>query len=104
MRTTSSLESLNATLRRSFPMHPHIYKFMDRLKVHEYSKMMDMFEALRSNQPDVQLHRRKKKDQLRDEKIKQLTSQLKSDTNMSPSLFLREMASTGPEEESSKFS
>lgn len=74
MRTTSSVESMNAAMRLLFPRHPHIYKFIDRLKVHEYSKTIDLLQAIKSD--DAVIERRKKRDQRRDEKIKYLSELL----------------------------
>lgn len=92
MRTTSSLESMNAALRRTFPVHPHIFKFMDRLRIHEFSKFLDMLEAASTIASDQQLQRRKLKDQKREAKIKKLTEELNSDGGISPGQFLEKMA------------
>lgn len=91
MRTTSSLESLNAVLRRSIPNHPHIYKFTDRLRLHEYSKYLDMLKAVKSNISLTPV-RRKKRDQQRDEKIKYFTEMLKTDVDMHAGDFLLKLA------------
>lgn len=88
MRTTSSVESLNATLSRWFPHHPHIYKFLECLKLHEYSKALDMLDAVKTRASPKQLQRRKKKDQKREEKIKYLTDLFKHDKTMSAERFL----------------
>lgn len=88
MRTTSSLESLNATLSRWFPYHPHIYKFLECLKLHEYSKALDMLDAVKTVVSPKQLQRRKKKDQQREEKIKYLSDLFIYDETMSAELFL----------------
>lgn len=88
MRTTSSVESLNATLKRWFPSHPHIYKFLECLKLYEYSKALDMLDAVRNEVSPKQLQRRKKKDQKREEKIKYLTDLFKYDDTMSAERFL----------------
>ncbi|XP_031623037.1 uncharacterized protein LOC116340597 [Contarinia nasturtii] len=90
MRTTSSLESMNAVLRRSFPNHPHIFKFIDRLRLHEFSKSLDMLNAIRSDISLQQLRRRKKRDQARNEKLTILIEALKH--NKSPSSFLDAIA------------
>lgn len=93
MRTTSSLESLNATLKRWFPSHPHIYKFLECLKLHEFSKSMDMLDAVKTEVSQKQLQRRKKKDQKREEKIKYLTELFQTDPTMSAERFLELFAS-----------
>lgn len=90
MRTTSSLESLNATLKRWFPSHPHIYKFLECLKLFEFSKALDMLEAVRTGAPTPeQLQRKKKKDQKREDKIKYLTDLLEYNGFMTAEQFLR---------------
>lgn len=88
MRTTSSVESMNAAMRLMFPRHPHIYKFIDRLKVHEYSKTTDLLEAMQSG--DIEIVRRKKRDQRREDKIRYL-SELLSLHEISAEGFLDEM-------------
>lgn len=95
MRTTSSLESMNAVLKRTFPIHPHIFKFIDRLKVHEFSNFLDMLKAVRTEPSDKQLQRRKLKDRKRQAKIEELTAMLKSEENISPGIFLEKMAVDG---------
>lgn len=77
MRTTSSLESLNATLKRWFPNHPHIYKLLECLKLHEYSKALDMLDAVKTEVSPKQLERRK-----REQKVKYLTDLFKNDDNV----------------------
>lgn len=95
MRTTSSLESMNAVLRRSFPNHPHIYKFIDRLRLFEFSKSLDMLAATKSEVSEKQLQRRKKRDQMREDKIRKLTLLLNTNEHISPGFFLEEMAGDG---------
>lgn len=95
MRTTSSLESMNAALRRLFPVHPHIFKFMDRLRLHEFSKSLDMLNAVRNQIPKKQLMRRKRRDKNREEKIGKLTMLLKRNEKITPQRFLEEMATDG---------
>lgn len=99
MRTTSSLESMNAVLRRTFPNHPHIFKFLDRLRFHEYSKFLDMIDAVRSaDVPTEPLKCRKKlKDINRENKIKHLTKELKTDADMTTENFLQGMAACNDE-------
>lgn len=92
MRTTSSLESLNAELRRSFPDHPHIFRFVECLQVLEFSKWLDMDELVQANISSKQFEKRKKADKKREEKIQRLTTALETDADMSPGLFLEAMA------------
>lgn len=49
MRTTSSLESMNAALKKMFPAHPHLFKFMDRLQYHEFGRQLLMDELSQNN-------------------------------------------------------
>lgn len=91
MRTTSSLESLNATLVRTVPNHPHFFKFMDHLKLHEYSKFLDLNTLIDGGGSPKQLERKNPRDRDRDHKIKYFTEQLKED-NIDVGLFLEAMA------------
>lgn len=93
MRTTSSLESMNAVLKRMFPNHPHLFKFIDRLRLHEFSKTLDMIDAVRSDDlMNKILRRRRKNIQRRDEKIKQITELFKTHKEMTAGSFLKAMA------------
>lgn len=76
MRTTSSLESLNSTLGRSVPKHPHIFRFINFIKFHEFVKSCDMLCLTGPDLPDSQLERRRKNDREREEKIQFFTSKL----------------------------
>lgn len=92
MRTTSSLESMNATLRRMCPDHPHIFKFLDRLRLHEFSNSLNMLQAVESDAPMQKLQRRRQiKCKERIAKIAYLTEKLK-EGRMTPGLFLETMA------------
>lgn len=77
MRTTSSIESLNSQLNRSFPKRGHIWKFIEQLKYHEFSKANDMQKLTKI---DVKMERKRKSDRERERKIKFLTSLLKEGT------------------------
>lgn len=76
MRTTSSLESLHSALGRSFPKHPHIFRFSDRLRLCEFSKLLNMLDLVKDDVPDQQFQRRRLRDQQREEKIRFFTDQL----------------------------
>lgn len=96
MRTTSSLESLNAVLRRGFPLHPHIFKFMERLQYHEFGQQLKMFKLVKED-PSMsrkKLQRRRQKYQLRNAKIKACTEQLRTNESFTVGEFL-ECLSTG---------
>lgn len=66
MRTTSSLESLNSVLGRLIPKRPNIFKFVDGIKIHEFTKHRELLE-LSFHCPKNQLKREKKRDAERDE-------------------------------------
>lgn len=93
MRTTSSLESMNAVLKRICPVHPHLFKFLDRLRFHEFSKSFEMLQAINSDSPTEKLERRRRlKCRQRMAKIKYLTKELKENKEMTAGLFLDAMA------------
>lgn len=91
MRTTSSVESLNSVLGRSFPKHPHIFKFIDRLRLHEFSKYLDMLDLVKDEVPDEQFQRKRLRDKERQEKIVFFTNALKKG-DISPGEFLEAMS------------
>lgn len=91
MRTTSSVESLNSVLGRSFPKHPHILKYMDHLKLHEFFKYCDLINLSKSDISQKQLDRKRKVDREREEKIAFFTKKLKT-KEILPSEFLDAMA------------
>lgn len=84
---------MNASLKRLFPVHPHFYKFMDCLRLHEFSKSLDMLDLVRKKCSKKQLMRRKKRDRERERKIQTLTLLLKENGQITPARFLLEMAS-----------
>lgn len=73
MRTTSSLESVNSTLGRSFPKHPHIFRFIDRLRLYEFSKLLNMLDLVKNEDPDQQFQRKRQRDKEREAKIQFFT-------------------------------
>lgn len=91
MRTTSSVESLNSVIGRSFPKHPHILKFIDHLKLHEFTKSYDLAKLSKCDTPPKQLERKRKADREREEKIVFFTKKLKT-KEISASEFLDAMA------------
>lgn len=91
MRTTSSSESLNSLLNRSFPKHPHIFKFVESLKLFEFSKANNMLDFATNEVPKEQFGRKRKTDQERDMKIKHFSGLLKND-EISVNDFLEAMA------------
>lgn len=94
MRTTSSLESFNAVLNKSIAKRANLFKFIPRLRLHESRKADEMYHLAHDILSPVQFMRRKKKDQIRDEKIKHLTSKYLEGniTNQKIQSFLEEVA------------
>lgn len=91
MRTTSSLESMNSTLRRMANQHhPGFFKFIDMIRLHEFSKSTDLMEMLKSNNT-IRCRKSQKVKDL-DVKIKQLTKDLKEMPEMNSGIFLEELA------------
>lgn len=86
MRTTSSLESMNAALRRISRPRPSVFRFIECIKMHEFSKSLDLMETIKYG-PQVQ---KSKKVEKLDVKIKQLSAALEQDPDMNPGLFLEE--------------
>lgn len=83
MRTTSSLESMNAVLRRMFPIHPHLFKFMERLQFHEFGKQLNMKELSQTGMKDsAELQIKVPRYKQRDVKIKLCLDKLLDDEEM----------------------
>lgn len=82
MRTTSSLESLNSVLRRMFPNHPNLFKFLERLQYHEFGKQIDMNILVQTNSesddPQLKIPRYRE----RDENIKACLKKLLDEEEM----------------------
>lgn len=93
MRTTSSVESLNAEIGRSFPKRGNIFGFIHNLKLFDYGKVYDMRRLL-IEIPRGQLNRKHKKDRKRDEKISHFTSLL-SKNAITPDEFLNVVSENG---------
>lgn len=75
MRTTSPLESFNSVLGRSCPKHPHIYRFIDYLKLHESNVCLEMWSLIDTAVPAGP---KRSRDIERQAKIKECTALLKS--------------------------
>lgn len=88
MRTTSSLESLNAALRRRFPLHPHIFKFMERLQYFEIGQQLKMHKLANSNIDSSQSRNRLHKYKLRDANIRAATEELRTNPTFTVGDFL----------------
>lgn len=78
MRTTSSLESENSQIQRSFPQNPSIYQFAEHLKLHESMKSTDMYQLINTEITSERLRRKRKIDRERDIKIKHISAMLKN--------------------------
>lgn len=79
MRTTSSLESMNSVLRRVFPVHPHLFKFMERLQYHEFGRQIDMMEL---SNIEKRLEMKTPRYRQRDTKIKLCLDKLNDEEEM----------------------
>lgn len=93
MRTTSSLESLNSQLNRTFGRaRPNIFQFIDHIKSHESSKCERMAKLVKTTSVSTkQLERKRKKDKERDDKIKYFTEKLEQNI-INVCVFLESMA------------
>lgn len=91
MRTTSSLESLNAQFRISCKKRSPILQFIDGLKIIEFKKSNDFARLVSGGQNDITFKPRHKLDQDREKKIRELSASLKLG-HISCSKFLSDMA------------
>lgn len=102
MRTTSSVESLNAVFGRKFPIHPNIFDFIENLRLFEFS-MVDVMMNLADGDEGQRMTR--EKDRVRDGKINRHSQQL-SHGIISFKQFLNHLATEnerGSESESSDY-
>lgn len=76
MRTTSSLESFNAVLKRSIAKSFNLFKFVARLKYHECRKAERMNNLSHDDLSELHYARRKKKDEEREKKIQKVSAML----------------------------
>lgn len=91
MRTTSSVESMNAQMGRYFPKHGNIWQFIEQLKFYENMKARDMLKIAKLNVEERTQSQKTKKARDRDSKIKTLSEQLKN-RDISAIEFLEMMA------------
>lgn len=77
MRTTSSVESVNSIVQRSFPDRTNIFKFVESLKLFETIRSTDLHQLSKGEIRTPQLERKRAEDRARDEKIKRLSMSLK---------------------------
>lgn len=90
MRTTSSLESMNSVLNRGCPKHPHIFKFIDRIRLHEFSKSLDLLDLI-DDDVSEEFERKRKLDKEREIKISYFTNLLEKQ-EISVNEFLEAMS------------
>lgn len=91
MRTTSSVEAMNSVIQRSFRTNPHIYQFIENLRLHESVKSTDLYQLTLGSITNPKLKKKRAEDQMRDEKIRMCTDKLQNG-NISIAEFLRLMA------------
>lgn len=81
---------MNAVLRRLAPTHPAFFRFIDCIRMHEFSKSIELSEIIRWG--NVRSRKQTKADKL-DVMVKQLTYNLEVDPEMDSGVFLRQLAS-----------
>lgn len=91
MRTTSSVETLNSVIQRSFPGQTTIFRFIESLKLHESIKSSDLYQLSMGEISNKKMERKRALDRQRDSKIKRLTEQLKNG-EISVKIFLEAMS------------
>lgn len=91
MRTTSSLESLNSIIQKSFPQQTNIFKFIDSLRLLESIKASNLHQIHCGFISNRQLERKRTADRDRDLKIKHLTKKLMKG-KISVDVFLESMS------------
>lgn len=83
---------MNAVLRRLSPIHPAFFKFINCIRLHEFSKSTELFEMLKwENGQSSRSRKRTKADRL-DDKLKLLTKDLEDDPAMDAGTFLSQIA------------
>lgn len=93
MRTTSSVESLNAKLGRVLPKRSNIFRFLACLKIFEFEKV-DGMRSLVSCIPPKQMKRKRTVDKTREKKIEYF-SDLLSKKKITVNKFMDIMADSG---------
>lgn len=78
MRTTSLVEAMNSVIQRSFPPRPHIYKFVESLRLHEAMKSTDLFQISSGEITNPKLQQIRIEDKRRYEKIEFLSEKLET--------------------------
>lgn len=88
MRTTSSLESMNSALRRLTTAHPSTFRFVDCIRMHEFSKSVELADEMKHGR--IIAKNRSRAEEL-DEKIKHLTLALDENSEMNAGMFLEKL-------------
>lgn len=73
MRTTSSVESFNKVLKVKCSLHPHLFKFINQMKMIEFKKALEMISLVECG--DTNAYQNKKAVE-HDEKIRYFTAML----------------------------
>lgn len=76
MKTTSVLEAMHSVIQRTFPTKPHIFKFIENLKLHEAKKSTDLYQVMEGNDRIQQI---RTEDRKRAQKIKECTDKLREE-------------------------
>lgn len=75
MRTTSVLEAMHSVIQRTFPIHPHIFKFIENLRLHEAKKATDLYHL---SEKDAKIQQIRAEDRERAEKLRKCTEDLEN--------------------------
>lgn len=78
MRTTSPLESVNSNVQRSFPQNPHIFSFIQNLRLFDSIQSTDLYQLKSGSITNPRLQQQRNEDRRRDQKIKICTESLKT--------------------------
>lgn len=91
MRTTSSVEAMNSVIQRSFRTNPHIYQFIENLRLHESIKSTDLYQLTLGSITNPKLISKRAEDRKRDDKIRICSEKLQNG-DISVAEFLKLMA------------
>lgn len=79
---------MNAALRRLTTAHPSTFRFVDCIRMHEFSKAVDLSDEMKFGR--IAGNNRSKAEEL-DERIKRLTLALDEDPEMDARMFLEKL-------------
>lgn len=91
MRTTSSVESMNSVMQRTFQKRPNIFNYVANLKLFESTQSTIMYQLHTNVILNEELKRKRAEDQKREEKIRYFTEKLRNN-EISVYKFLMQMA------------